>query len=287
MSKRRDLERHLHGLGEIKDIMNAMKNLALMETHKLTRVLATQQRVVATISSAAADFLFFHPHLSTEDETARDVHLLLGSERGFCGDFNEALLEALTAHAGRAGDAGLVVIGSRLAARIADDPRVIARLDGPSVLEEVEEVLLRLMETLNGWQAAQSPPRPLRLTVFHHQADDAGVLVSRLQPLGQPEQKQPRSACAPLLYLEPQRFLTGLAEHYLSAVLHQLFYSSLMAENQRRMRQMDQAVRRIEQKSSELLCKRNSLRQEEITEEIEVIMLTAEMLRLNVSVIDA
>lgn len=270
MSKRHDLERRLHGLGEIRDIMNAMKNLALMETHKLARVLATQQRVVASIESAAADFLSFHPQLPTEDETARDVYLLLGSERGFCGDFNETLLQALATRA--AGDSALVVIGRRLAARMADDPRVVARLDGPSVLEEVEAVLLRLVEALNAWQAAQSPPRPLRLTVFHHQTED--IRVSRLHPFGPARPRPAAFGYAPRLNLEPQRFQAGLADHYLLAVLHALFYGSLMAENQRRMQRMDYAVRRIEEQSTALQRQRNSLRQEEITEEIEVIMLS-------------
>lgn len=274
MGKRRDLERHLHALGEIRDIMNAMKNLALMETHKLTRVLATQQRVVATIGAAAADFLSFHPRLLAGDEPARDVYLLVGSERGFCGDFNETLMHALATHPDPAGEAALIAIGSRLSARLADAPRVVARLEGPSVLEEVEAVLLRLMETLNDWQDAQSPRRPLRLVVFHHQAGDAGVTRSVLQPFQQAAAAKPGFAYEPRLNLAPPRILAGLAEHYLFAVLHGLFYASLMAENLRRVRHMDYAVQRIEQQSTELVRKRNRLRQEDITEEIEVIMLS-------------
>lgn len=51
-----------------------------------------------------------------------------------------------------------------------------------------------------------------------------------------------------------------------------------MTENQRRVQHMDYAVRRIEQKSEALLQRCNGLRQEEITEEIEVIMLNVETL---------
>ena len=51
-----------------------------------------------------------------------------------------------------------------------------------------------------------------------------------------------------------------------------------MAENQRRMQHMDHAMRSIEQDSAELRQKRNMLRQEEIIEEIEVIMLSLEAL---------
>jgi F-type H+-transporting ATPase subunit gamma len=45
------------------------------------------------------------------------------------------------------------------------------------------------------------------------------------------------------------------------------------------MQHMDTAVRRLEKTSAELVRNRNSLRQEEITEEIEVIMLSVEALR--------
>jgi F-type H+-transporting ATPase subunit gamma len=72
--------------------------------------------------------------------------------------------------------------------------------------------------------------------------------------------------------------LTGLAEQYLFAALHEMLYSSLMAENQRRMQHMDSAVQRLERTSTELSLKRNILRQEEITEEIEIIMLSVEAL---------
>jgi hypothetical protein len=60
MRKRHDLERHLQSLREVREIMNAMKNLALVETHKLVRLLATQRRVVASIQSIATVFLSFH-----------------------------------------------------------------------------------------------------------------------------------------------------------------------------------------------------------------------------------
>ena len=45
------------------------------------------------------------------------------------------------------------------------------------------------------------------------------------------------------------------------------------------MQHMDAAVRRLERTSADLLRKRNIIRQEEITEEIEVIMLSVEALK--------
>jgi F-type H+-transporting ATPase subunit gamma len=278
VSKRRDLETQLHSLTEIKEIMNAMKNLSLMEVHRLSRFLDTQRRVVASIEAAAADFLHFHPELLAGEEEFRNVYLLVGSERGFCGDFNEALLRALDNHIGSARDVKLVAIGSKLVAKLSDDPRVGASLDGASVVEEVDSVLVKLMDTLTGLSAPGAARAPLRLTVFHHDAAEETIKVSDLRPFQKPEAKTIRFTHAPLLNLQPQSFFAGLADQYLFAALHELLYSSLMAENQRRMQHMDAAVRRLERTSTELLQKRNILRQEEITEEIEVIMLSVEAL---------
>ena len=52
-----------------------------------------------------------------------------------------------------------------------------------------------------------------------------------------------------------------------------------MAENRRRLQHMEGAMQRMDENASELRRKVNLLRQEEITEEIEVIMLSHEALR--------
>jgi F-type H+-transporting ATPase subunit gamma len=101
------------------------------------------------------------------------------------------------------------------------------------------------------------------------------VRISVLDPFREGIGGTARFAYPPRLYLEPAAFANGLAEQYLFARLHELLYSSLMVENEIRIQHMDSAVQRLEKKSAELVRRRNNLRQEEITEEIEVIMLSA------------
>ena len=278
MSKRRDLETRIGSLREIEEIMNAMKNLSLMEVHRLTRFLDSQRRVVASIESMAADLLHFYPHLFRSEEKSRDICVLFGSERGFCGDFNESLLSAFEKHQTAVREGSVIVVGGKLASILKDDRRIAAFLEGVSVVEEVETVLLKLMDTLSGLNEARDATFPLRLTALHHREDKDSVQVSVLQPFKQPWPEATPFAYAPHLNLNPHFFLTGLGEQYLFAALHELLYSSLMAENQRRMQHMDSAIRRLERTSEELLLKRNILRQEEITEEIEIIMLSVEAL---------
>jgi F-type H+-transporting ATPase subunit gamma len=275
MTQRRDLERQHVAFGEILNIMNAMKNLALFETRKLARFLATQRRVVESLKATAADFRFFHSGLFKPPAYRGTAYVLIGSERGFCGDYNDALLRALggrLAHE-NGGEVVLLPVGYRLTARMADDPRVAERLDGPGVVEEIEAVLIRLVETLNVLQHERGP---LRTVVLHHRAEDEEVTATALDPFELTIPNAPRFAVPPRLYLAPQAFLAGLLEQYLFAGLYELFYNALMAENERRIRHMDGAIRRLEDESARLKLRYNMLRQEEITEEIEIIMLSAE-----------
>jgi F-type H+-transporting ATPase subunit gamma len=254
-----------------------MKNMARMEVHRIGRFLLTQQRVVASIEAAGSDFVAFHPELFPGSDPSREVHLLLGSERGFCGDFNEAVLHEFRRH-GVGEGAEVVVLGSKLSGKLPRDFRTAAVLESASVVDEVEGVLVQLMNTLSSLTNSQAMPRPLRVTIFHHQAQGEDVLVSVLQPFQRPSAARRRFANPPRLYVDPVAFANGLLEQYLFARLHELLYSSLMVENQIRVQHMDSAVQRLERKSADLLRRRNILRQEEITEEIEVIMLSAGML---------
>ncbi|HVW11978.1 MAG TPA: hypothetical protein VHC90_25535, partial [Bryobacteraceae bacterium] len=63
MSRHRGIESTLRSLTGIRNILNAMKNIARMEVSRLGRFLETQRRVVDSLQSAAADFRSFYPQL--------------------------------------------------------------------------------------------------------------------------------------------------------------------------------------------------------------------------------
>lgn len=276
MSRRRDLETNLRSLGEIRGILNAMKNMARMEVHRLGRFLETQRRVVASIETAAVDFRTFHPELFEAAET-REVFLLLGSERGFCGDFNESVLRTFEAQKGRSPSDRVIVAGSKLRTKTGYALPQATFLESASVADEIEGMLVQVMDTVSRAQGSGSTAS-LRLTVCHHHKHGESSRVSVLspfEPLGLPP---PRLSYPPDLPLEAASFARELLEQYLFARLHELLYSSLLAENHARLEHLESAVQRLERKSGELFRRRNVLRQEEITEEIEVIMLSAEMM---------
>ena len=275
MSKRREVKGRLATLDEIDGIMVAMKNLALLETRRLAAFLATQRRAVTSIEVAAQDFLGFYPEPAVRSGGMRQLLLVVGSERGFCGDFNETLLAPLGA-AMQQEDTLPVVVGRRLEAKLQDDKRIAAFVEGPGVAEEVQAALVRLAGVLGELQQRR-PKEAWRIGALYHDGESGAVRLRQLLPLTASE-TGPVYFYPPLLNLEPAQFLPQLTDQYLYAALHEVFYASLMAENRQRLEHMESAIRRLEKDEAKLRMRYNALRQEEIIEEIEIIMLSAEAL---------
>lgn len=278
MTHRRELEQRRHTLGEIRDIMNSMKTLAYIESRKLGRFLDAQRAVVTHIEAMAADFLGFYPKLLPRTDEATHVFLLLGSERGFCGDFNETLLRRLEYHVREHSidTPRLIVTGSKLGNHLEGDPRVVTYIDGANVAEEAEKTLAIIIDTLTDLQAKEGA---VSLAVLYHDPDREQIVTTEvLPPFEQYRDTAPRFPHPPVLNLPPAAFLAELIDHYLFAALHEIMYVSLMAENIRRVRHLEGAVQHLDDKSANLLHQSNALRQEEIIEEIEVILLSASSL---------
>jgi F-type H+-transporting ATPase subunit gamma len=274
MTRRHSVQSHLHGLGEIRDIMNSMKTLAYMETRKLNRFLDAQHAVVRSIEDVAADLLGFHPEILPETKQATPVYILIGSERGFCGDFNRSLLKTmesvLPTHSPQ--QPMLIAVGRKLYTLMKDDARMVASIDGASVVEEVTALLIRLVNELT---ALQHKHGVLTVYCLSQNGEDGELIHELLPPFQNLVHNHPRFSCPPLLNLSPQEFFVELTDHYLFAALHEMLYISLVMENQYRVTHLEGAVKHLDDESAELSRQCNALRQEEIIEEIEEIMLSA------------
>lgn len=281
MSRRAEIRRHLDALREIGGVMRAMKNLSLIETRKLARFSANQFRALSSIELALQEFSAGFPDLAATRAPA-DAGLLLavGSERGFCGDFNETVADAVRTRWASATGARerAVIVGTRLAARLGADPRIIATFRGPSVAEEVPRVIERTMSALQELLAAKDGPAPGALFVISHRAEGEVLVPGRVFPPASEAVGSLRMR-APRTYLGAHQLFAALLAHFLWAVLHASFYGSLVAENRRRLQHMEGAIRRLEEHTDVLQRKVQLLRQEEITEEIEIIMLSRDALR--------
>ena len=273
MSQRRKLQQRLRQLADIRNIMDAMKNLALAEVIKLKPRLENQQRMVQDLERMAEDFLDYHTYSFPENDGAIDIWILFGSERGFCGDFNEALIKHLEHIIPSSIGNRLVLmpVGGKLSRRFSDRPENIRVIDGADVAEEVP---LILNHVVNGISQLQTQFNTVNVhTVFYH-ADTGQLTCKQLLPPFSHLRKQPgQHGVAPLLHVSPAAFFSILVDEYLYYALHETAYMSLLSENNKRVQHMAGALQRLDERTGELTRQYHLHRQAEITEEIEVILL--------------
>lgn len=275
MTQRRLLEARLKSLGESGEIIRSMKNLAFMETRKLQRTTERQQGIVERIDSMASDFLSFHPQALPVTPAMETVALVIGTRRGFCGDFNERVLSRLESDERDTGwnPASVIGVGSQLCRRLEPRRSIDASLAGADVADEVPVVLsavVRELDTLRGRYGV------LRLDVIYCSSrEKLPRRLGLLPPFEKPVSGLGGNGDPPLLNLAPRDFLVELGDQYLYAALQALLCESLLAENEQRLQHLDGAVRNLDKKVSALQRRVQSLRREEIIEEIEVILLNA------------
>lgn len=274
MTRLREVIQHQQTLADIREIMNAMKNLAIIESRKLDKVLANQKVIVNDIDNLAADFDDHYPFTFPVNPQYH-LYIFIGAERGFSGSFNHQLQQHYRAMLQQATDSTplVIAIGHKFATTFDPDTAEPLFLDGASTHEEISHVLNQLVTQVEALQAQYGT---LACTIVRHEQLTHDILIQPLLPPFQtgPADHKPEGF-APRLYLTPAEFLSDLIEQYLFAHLFSALSASLLAENEYRVAHLDGAIRHLDERNIELGRLQRSLRQEEIIEEIEVILLNA------------
>lgn len=270
MARWRELGWHITALNDIGTILSAMRSLAFIEMRRLGDGAARRVETLAAIHRAIDHLVASYPAARPSSVPERDVIVLVGSERGLCGDFDAVVASHEYATQDH-GDGLRIAVGSRLGQLL--DERGIAHraLTGAAVIEDVPDVLSNMVAALRN-SAHDEHEHTVGLVVVHHD-DDGAVRAERVLPIPVSATSPPALLARPLLQLTPPRLYEMLVEHYVFAALHVALLASLLAENRRRQDQMSSALDRLHLRVDDLDRHRRQARQEAITEEIEIILL--------------
>lgn len=261
------LRERLHLLDELRQIVGAMKNLAYAELQRCNRVLPAQAEAEAVLLGALARL---KPLVDDAPTGGARVLLAIGSERGFCGGFNDHLAEALRPEAARP-DTRILVAGERLRQRLESILPEAEWLPGCASSDEAAEVVER-------WQDALAAPMTARVPdvrVLHQ--SEAGPIWRQVLPW--PELPPPASGEPPYRYLPIPSLLAGLRASWLRIALLGALHHSLHQENHWRLNQMQRAEEHLDESNQALARRYFRQRQTEITSELETLMSSLEINR--------
>ena len=280
---------HINSLADISDIMSAMKYLSQMESNKLSQYIQHQKRVMKSIEIATEDLLQFYPELlensSIEPKSKKHIIVILGSERGFCGNYNEAMYQAtlktLNEISNKNFELKIIAVGYKIHLKFEQHPNLHKLLNGPRLTEDIPKIISSLIESISLLHLAKPlhVHQPIHLSVLHQSDEQIQPILQNVLPAFQDLKTRNTLkrtyVTPPLTHLSNTDLFSSLLDEYLFASLNQAFYAAFMSENSHRVRHMENAIHKLTEKISGYSVKRNELRQEEITEELEVIMLSS------------
>lgn len=266
MSQRQDIEARLVLYDELTGILGAMRSFALAELRRIGKRESAEQQVVDNLALTLQDLAAYLPadavSLISPAKPSRDIWLLLGSVRGFCGSFNEDVIRFWRAEAEPGSP--VILVGERLHGMLqAENAVCIAGADsGLDASAAIDRILTAVTDFRNEQQDE----------IFGLVAclrDEHGARCQRLWPL---LATPPAASGYPPLTLAPAaEVAAGVAEHYLYHTLLALLLRAIRVENHMRLLQMENALSHLDSGYEDLQRQRNRLRQEEIVQEIELM----------------
>jgi len=273
MAQEREIATRLVSLGELLEIIAAIRTIAATQMQQALRSLEAIRRYSDTIHAALSDAAQMLPsegRALVAVEVSKSGLIVFCAEHGLCGGFNEQLARVAEQIPGEnRGQFVIIMVGSR-GGQICRERGLKPDLVLPMATHGggVTAVARRLATEVYGML---SNGRIVGLEAIYAQhADGEAISIERhrVLPLEAPAIAAQSAQLAPLINLGPRRLFDDIVAEYFFAALENAAMQSFFSENSARFRTMEAAHQNIGKKSEELSRLARRLRQEIITTEI-------------------
>lgn len=273
------LSEMLETTSEIQSIVRTMKSLSAVSIRQYEQAEAAMSGYEKTIDLGLTAVLTDRrarglslPQTMARG-TAREALVVIGSDRGLCGRYNEIATREAESRL-RERTAVLGVIGARAAARLDASGHSVDRLFlQPGSVDGLRRLVQTVIVQIEGWTR---DPGVGRVRVVHNRREgrSRAVAVTRdLLPV--PEAHLRRLVTEgwpgpglPFFRADPDRLLSWLVRQRLFVVLYRGLAEALASEHATRLAAMQNAERNIEDRREDLNAAYRRKRQETITGEL-------------------
>jgi F-type H+-transporting ATPase subunit gamma len=282
-----EIEARIANLGDLQDIMGAMRALAAMRLAQAQGALPGVRRYTEVINFALARGLALgggtgggHPARGAAVADSPMAVVAFTSEHGFAGAYNEHVLDRAWGLA-RGERHRLLVVGSRGRIKAEERGCTVAYWQPMAThIDGVLETVRRCSDELYGRLGRDGIQRVS--LVYGRSITGAQWTVTVESVLPFDVSTIPRSeVVAPLIYLEAGELFDRLVEEFVFTRLMQAAIESFASENGARLTAMEAAHDNIDAKLEALTQQARQQRQEEITTELLDVVIGATAARKN------
>lgn len=293
MANLRDIRNRISSVRNMKQITNAMKMVAAAKLRKAqlrmigTRPYAAKMREITgrLVLSAGSR----NPLLRVPEEKSRTRYIVIGSDRGLCGGFNNNLFKLVEEHLHREypewiadGRLELICIGKKADAYFSKRGYRVVQ-SWPGFFDNLTySAAMKIMdEVIRDFTSGKIDEVGIAYNEFKSVISQ-NRKVRRILPIDPEEMNTVEDSALPADYIyEPG--VEGILDELLPRFLHMELWSALLessaAEEGARMAAMDNATENATELEDELRLKYNQARQSAITTEISEIVSGAQALQ--------
>lgn len=277
MTRLVEIQDHIASMGDLRDIVGAMRSLASMRVQESLQALPGARLYALHVAAAVASARRLLPwQVPAGGAAPRRAIILCLAEHGFVGGFNERIFEALVRL--REPSDIFLALGSRGTALLHERGIAVGwNRPMPTRLSGVPDAADRLASEVYTLISGGVSRVEILFSRYRHGAAST-VQHQVLVPLESSAQGT-MAAQPPLHNLAPQRLLEKLVSEYIFARLTEAMIESLASENAARFAAMDSAHDNVDKKLDGLHQEERTARQSEVTAELLDLITGAEALR--------
>lgn len=278
MQTLQSLSKKIRTAHELLSVVKTMKSLAAVGIRQYERSIESLEEYYRVIDMGWQVLLRFGAGVVPQGPVAGTVCMVIASDQGMCGQFNDAILnyalDQIPKLTGKDPEVDFWTFGDKLKGVFGDAGyRNETHFDAPGTLVAIHDQVRELIQRIEQWRSKRGIER---FYVCHNMVSKTGgyrQTCTRLLPLDRSwalahaTEKWP-NRCLPMIGLPWDLMFKHLFRQYLFVSLIRAFAQSIAGENAARLMAMQAAERNILELVEELQGNFRELRQASITGEL-------------------
>lgn len=272
------LQRKIETAYDLLSVVKTMKSLAAVNIRQYEAAAAALDRYYEVVDKGWQALFCDWGKLPQSRGEQAAICLVLGSDQGMCGQFNDVVLEYAFNHAEKLKSEGTTCIfwaaGERVYSGLDEGPGAAEFFSLPSSINGISDQMHRIVHTFGTWQEQEGTGI---LYIIHNRQEKEAMAyhpsLNRVLPLDQRWLAEKRkhswsTRCVPMLGLPREKLFNQLLHQYLFASFFRAFAQSMASENAARLAAMQSAEKNIMEMREDLQGAYREARQNLITSEL-------------------
>jgi F-type H+-transporting ATPase subunit gamma len=275
------LGHQIQSVHDLQSVVKTMKGLAAVNIRQYERAVEALQDYNRTVELGWKILLDATPELlagARSDPGGRLAVVVLGSDQGMCGQFNQRIGAAVSDQVDPQRDGSsqalMLVVGARVGAELETAGfRIATALQLPGSVSEIGRRVQDLLLQIEQWRSREGVTR---VWLFHQQPGSGASYTPRfvrllpinLQWLQNLRDRPWPTHVLPTFTMDRRRLTAALVRQYLFTNLYRALAESMASENAARMAAMQAAEKNVEERLDDLTQRYHRRRQNAITEEL-------------------